>query len=1381
MLLLVLMVALVPSAAVSAQNRAAKPSDIEWEALRPGLLATYRSLIDPGATLIRMDAKPAFSLGHSSAHPRLPPGPFEVIWSGVLWVRDPGPISFDAYLCGELLLEVDGVPVLRGHGARATAQIHSKEGLDRAPGLYRLTIRYRSLDGLPARLQIGWQAATLARQPVPAWHFKHLPAELSRAATEEQRAAQGRTEVGRLGCARCHQSAFPGVTDPPPGPSLGGIEGRLQRAWLLDWLADPGKIRPGARMPALFPSGRKGFVERWLVAEHLLGPLPATPLAAPATGDHREGRIGFILFGCSACHQLPDIPPTEQLDLDRFPLVGLKDRMPEASLTAFLGNPRSRYPDGRMPRLPVPPDTARDIAAYLLLWSKPAVTGAPGRPPTPEEIKNVARGLGVNGPTGVATALIRTKGCAQCHPGLGQSTPLDIPLTPGDESRGCLLGKTTPHFSVDPQVRQAIAAYRTVAVRDKYPAPFEARQRLLERSGCVRCHQRDSDRPPPIEQVGSTLGGSGLEPVPYQRTPRLEHPHQEYTEAYLLSAVREGVNPLRGPRYSYRMPAFGSDADTLVQALAEGDGDVPAPPEGVAKSSNDPTLGPLVGSALAGFQGYACISCHVWRGRSLADPDPGAVGPDLTRVAGRIRREWFDSFLEDPSRLHPGTPMPSIFPKGKRASLASVLEGDPVKQAEALWRYFALGKDAPNPKSPPPLPVAAPGSEGPPIVAQIPIHLADHGLIETICVLNGTHDLVVYDLAGPALHSVYTGAELVREVQGRLRKFMIAGKPAGDGLRSDPVLELLGKGHAESMTTPVFHGYDRLSDGVRVRWLARFVSTHLEVQETLRIVSGKDKRRLVRELHVSDVPIGRTLVWRSWLPASMVTEVTPGIGTAKSTRAGKLLTIVLSPTGNPGAVTVAINYDLPPTQTPPAYARTVLPDPGTPEAGSLERPGYRAIAFPRPKTISGEDRIMPVALAADPRTGRLFVASWKTGEIFALTDPNRDGKSARFENYTDGLFEDAFGMLAEEDALYVLHRRNLTRIVDTDGDGIADRFDRVAALTQGVADTYDYAYGLVRDKTSAFILSYAQYADAHMPGAGSALRLLPGRKPQEVAFGFRNPLGWCTGPEGEVFFTDNQGEWVATNKLCHLEEGRFYGFPNPDQPQHTSKLRGRTAVWIPYDWARSINGVAYDNTGGKFGPFSGQFFLAELMFGGGIIRAQLEKVNGAYQGACFPFWGKGLLGPLSLAFDRRGRLFVGSITEPGWMAQPDRGAVFGIDFTGQMPFEMQSVQVRPHGFRITFTAPVAPDTARDPASYHLEHYRYEYTGEYGSPELDRTRVAIERLEVAPNRRSVDLTTAPLVKDRVYLIKPQGVRSASGEPLVNPAAAYTLNEIPAEKP
>ena len=68
-----------------------------------------------------------------------------------------------------------------------------------------------------------------------------------------------------------------------------------------------------------------------------------------------------------------------------------------------------------------------------------------------------------------------------------------------------------------------------------------------------------SDRQPPIEEVGSTLGGGFLQEIPYLRTPRLTNPHQKFLRSHLTAAVREGIAGLRGPRSGYRMPAFGPE------------------------------------------------------------------------------------------------------------------------------------------------------------------------------------------------------------------------------------------------------------------------------------------------------------------------------------------------------------------------------------------------------------------------------------------------------------------------------------------------------------------------------------------------------------------------------------------------------------------------------------------------------------------------------------------------------------------------------------------------------------------------------------------------------------------------------------------------------
>src|SRR5581483_901716 len=287
--------------------------------------------------------------------------------------------------------------------------------------------------------------------------------------------------------------------------------------------------------------------------------------------------------------------------------------------------------------------------------------------------------------------------------------------------------------------------------------------------------------------------------VPYLKTPRLGHAALKYDAEFLLRSVRDGVSEVRHSRYTYRMPAYGGGAEAFVRALIEADGDPLPAAAKPAEATADPTLGPA-GASLAGFEGYSCVSCHLWKGKSMAEPDPGAIAPELTTVTRRINREWFDRWLNEPSRVVPGTPMPQIFKVGRPATLGHLLEGAPQKQKDALWNYFALGPEAPAPRPPPALPLAVP-ADGP-LVAQIPVQLPDKKAVESIIALFATNDLLVFDVGTRSVRAVYVGARVVRQVKGRIRQYVVSGTPAAFGPLDPP--------------PGAFEGYDRLPDGVRI-------------------------------------------------------------------------------------------------------------------------------------------------------------------------------------------------------------------------------------------------------------------------------------------------------------------------------------------------------------------------------------------------------------------------------------------------------------------------------------------------------------------------------------------------------------------------------------
>ena len=859
-----------------------------------------------------------------------------------------------------------------------------------------------------------------------------------------------------------------------------------------------------------------------------------------------------------------------------------------------------------------------------------------------------------------------------------------------------------------------------------------------------------------------------------------------------------------------------------MQALHEGEGEL-WPPASAAAAGDD-VSGPgddesgdagdetspdraalaSVGPLLVGFEGYSCVSCHPWKGKALAQVEPSAVGPDLTTATRRLKKEWFLRWLDDPQRFLPGVAMPSFFPREHSRASIDLLDRDPARQKEAIWQYLSLGTNAPAPTQEPPLELPPPRA-GPPRVAQIPLRIKNDR-VEAIVVQFVGGDVLVYDVEHLQLRGWWSRAQLLRHAPG-WRTWELRGEPVSQRFAKAFPLELGGGlasalGNSASLASPHrFLGFDALPEGVRLRsrlrWRrnaessdvrvdTKFQDTEFldtEVHETLRLVPSE--RRLERRLELRGVGDSAECFVRDDVPTgASVDDWAVPFGTGGSSRRTIVGGVVRSPMeSRRGMAHIELRYRNatvlePPTgdEPPPNRVTSVPSRPlSAPPDSQRSEPasGYRATPMPLP----ADHLLMPSALAVDPESGDLFVASIQRGKIFRYVGARHSMAKAEIVECA-GPLQEIYGMAHDGRDLFVLHRRNLSRLTGSAASGTYS-LERLVTWPQGLMSSYDWGYGLVRRKDGSFFFGLAPWANRTQRGAGNVLQWQGTGPPKEIAYGLRNPVGWCADADGELFVTDNQGEWVATNRLCHIVEERFYGFPNPKQPQHRSRPQGPTAVWVPYRWARSINGVACDTTGGKFGPFAGQFFLAELMAGGAIVRAQLERVEGEYQGACFPFWGRGLLGPLTIAFDPEGPMYVGSITEPSWMGQPDNGRLFRLDYLGPTGFAFHSIAARPRGFSLRFTQELEAMSTMQTTSFDVAHYRYDYGPEYGSPERDRTVVLVRGVRRHADGFGVDLDLGGLVAGRIYSIRARELRAADGEKLAPDEGVYTLNRVPSE--
>ncbi len=241
-------------------------------------------------------------------------------------------------------------------------------------------------------------------------------------------------------------------------------------------------------------------------------------------------------------------------------------------------------------------------------------------------------------------------------------------------------------------------------------SPVYFRQVALVEQGCFRCHARVPRTRSPLERVVLEIPYEQFYArIPYLRVPALAGATARFRHSFLMSALKSGVSGARPSWYSYRMPAYGDLAPDLLRGLLESEGEAVHDSESAPTDEAPAAAGELaaVGRELAGYGRYSCVSCHIWKGRSEFHIEPGSVGPDLTHISKRIRRDFFDRWLQSPQRVVPGTPMPAFFPHGvDRASFADVLEGDPARHRDALWQYLELGAAAEAPELRPPQPLA---------------------------------------------------------------------------------------------------------------------------------------------------------------------------------------------------------------------------------------------------------------------------------------------------------------------------------------------------------------------------------------------------------------------------------------------------------------------------------------------------------------------------------------------------------------------------------------------------------------------------------------------------------------------------------------------------
>ena len=216
---------------------------------------------------------------------------------------------------------------------------------------------------------------------------------------------------------------------------------------------------------------------------------------------------------------------------------------------------------------------------------------------------------------------------------------------------------------------------------------------------------------------------------------------------------------------------------------------------------------------------------------------------------------------------------------------------------------------------------------------------------------------------------------------------------------------------------------------------------------------------------------------------------------------------------------------------------------------------------------SDPEIVTPVGMAFNKKGSLLVIESHThqraddykgppSDRIRMLSDSDGDGKLAKWSTFAEG-FRHAMNLLVREDGgVYVVTRRSVLLLHDTDGDGAADKQDELLKLETKSDYPHNALSGIARDVDGSLIISMGenQGEEYVLTGAdGTTIKdgggqdgfyrmSADGKGLKRFARGVWNPFSVCVLPDGRIFAVDNDPDSSPPCRLLHVVPGGDYGY-----------------------------------------------------------------------------------------------------------------------------------------------------------------------------------------------------------------------------------------------
>jgi glucose/arabinose dehydrogenase len=389
------------------------------------------------------------------------------------------------------------------------------------------------------------------------------------------------------------------------------------------------------------------------------------------------------------------------------------------------------------------------------------------------------------------------------------------------------------------------------------------------------------------------------------------------------------------------------------------------------------------------------------------------------------------------------------------------------------------------------------------------------------------------------------------------------------------------------------------------------------------------------------------------------------------------------------------------------------------------------LVLPRDNPWNSHLRISAIDFLSD---GRAAIASM-SGDIWLVDGIREELSTLRWQRFATGLNQ-PLGLVVVDDVIYVNGRDQITRLHDLNGNGHADYYENFNNMVMAATNYHAFNLNLEVDSQGRFLwakstpwptgnpsdlTSVAEVTPHH----GVLFRLSPdGQDLEIIATGLRNPNGMSIGPDDEIYFSDNEGNWVPTSKVTRIVEGGFHGFV--PSAHHANLVDG----WAPTgeDWVKPLIWTPHAGPGSDNSPsqpriidnpawpeeLQGHMLLAS--YGRGTLSLVLmdeedEQPQGAHMALPLRFES----GLQHMRFHKDGHLYLVGMTN--WSSAShggEWGSVHRVRYTGEPLNFPVSLKAQDGGLELGFGEPLDHDSATNPENYRLSKWSYTWNSSYGS-------------------------------------------------------------------